>query len=182
VISSETGSLTLSLLLHSERIDEPNPCFDFHSRDIMQISNALSPRLAVVEELLLDSFHIFFSPPASLWRRFLVLFHNVKVLRLQHSVMFVIARSLRLNQGQSAPVLPSLEEIVLYAPMGYATRDEHRSDAIEAFEPSIAALRRAGRPVKIVCREVEKMTFSYQDDCLTPISECVGIRSDAIRH
>jgi len=172
VIYSNCRSFSLSLLAHSERIDDPEPHFNFYSQDVMQISNALSPKLAMVEELFLISYSGS-SPPETLWHSFLELFRSVKVLRLQHKVMFDIAHSLQQDQGESAPVLPSLEEIVLCTGSwltGSAAEDERRS-AMEAFEPFIAALQKAGRPAKISCRKSYDVTWRFPRDFIEPISE-----------
>jgi len=175
VISSGHSSFCLSLLACSECIDNPDPHFNFNSRRVMQISNALSPRLAIVEELFLISLHNS-SPSATPWRRFLGLFHDVKVLRLQHNIMFDIAHSLQQDQGESVPVLPSLEEIELRTTSRSsesAVQDERRS-AMEAFEPFIATLQQAGRPVKIFWREVQDVTWRFESlprDFSTPTSE-----------
>ena len=150
----------------------PRPPFPFLSRRVMQISNALSPRLAIVEELFLISLHNL-SPSATPWRRFLGLFHNVKVLRVQHNIMFDIAHSLQQDQGESVPVLPSPEEIELRTTSRSsesAVQDERRS-AMEAFEPFIATLQQAGRPVKIFWREVQDVTWRFPRDFSTPTSE-----------
>ena len=148
VSSSDHGYiLSLSLLAHSESIDDPDPHFDFYSPDVMQISNVLSPRLATVEELFLVSTDNPL-PATTPWRRFLELFPNVKVLRLVHNVMFDIAHSLQEDQDESAPVLPLLEKIKLGTRSCSWHQDERRS-AMNAFEPFIAARQRAGRPIKI---------------------------------
>ena len=165
VISSSRGSFSLSLLAHSECIDEPDPHFNFYSCRVMQISTALSPRLAIVEELFLISFDKS-SRPTTPWRRFLELFHNVKILRLQHNVMFYIAHSLQQDQGISAAVLLSLEEIELRGwswSSESAVQDERRS-AMEAFEPFIATLQQAGRHVKIFWSEVHDVTWKGRRD------------------
>ena len=128
VISSRQGFFSHSLLAHSESIDDPDPHFNFYSQDIMQISNALSPRLAIVKKLFLILLNNS-SPPLTPWHRFLKLFHNVKVLRLQHNLMFDIAHFLQQDQGKSAAVLPSLEEIELRTTSwqtGSTAEDEHR--------------------------------------------------------
>jgi len=175
VTSLHYGSFTFSLLAQSECIDDPNPHFNFHSQDIMQIGNVLSPRLAIVKELFLISFYKS-SPPATLWcwRRFLRLFPNVKVLRLQHKIMFEIAHSLQQDQGESnTTVLRSLEEIELCTwsrSTGSAAEDERRS-AMEAFNPSLASLQRAGRSVKIVWSRVHDGTWKCLQDVLSAISE-----------
>ena len=165
VISSSRGSFSLSLMAHSECIDEPDPHFNFYSCRVMQISTALSPRLGIVEELFLISFDKS-SRPTTPWRRFLELFHNVKILRLQHNVMFDIAHSLQQDQGVSAAVLPSLEEIELRGwswSSESAVQDERRS-AMEAFGPFMATLQQAGRPVKIFWSEVRDVTWKGRRD------------------
>ena len=171
VISSDSANndyFSLSLLVHSESIDDPNPHFNFYSRDVMQISNALSPRLAIVKELFLVSSYNS-SPPATPWRGFLELFHDVKVFKLQHKVMIDIAHSLQ-DQGKSTPVLPSLEEIELSTWERSWNQDKRRS-AMEAFEPFIAARKRAGRPVKIFWGKLEDVTWKFPRDLVPRISE-----------
>jgi hypothetical protein len=133
----------------------------------MQISNALSPRLAMVKELFLVSFYGL-PFPVTPWREFLELFHNVKVLRLQHNVMFEIAHSLQQDQGESAPVLPSLEEIELT--MRFWNQDERRS-AMEVFGPFIAARQEAGRPVKIFWGKMHDVTWKFPKDFRPRLSE-----------
>jgi hypothetical protein len=172
VISSESAYndyFSLSLLAHSESIDDPDPHFNLFSRDVLQISNALSPKLRIVEELFLISFSNS-SFPTTPWRRFLELFHNVKVLRLQHDVMFEIAHSLQQDQGESTPVLPSLVEIRLCMRSWSWNQDERRS-AMEAFEPFIAARQEAGRPVKIFWDEVHDVNWEFPRNFSTRLSE-----------
>jgi len=172
VISSHDDSFSLSLLTPSERIDDPDPHFNFYSQSVMQISNALAPKLAIVEELLLISFYgssLLTTP----WRRFLELFHGVKVLRLQHNVMFEIAHSLQQDQEESTPVLPSLEEIGLHMWLGSTESgaEDKRRSAMEAFDPFIAARQQAGRPVKISWGKAYDATWKFPRDFLEPISE-----------
>jgi len=172
VISSSHGSFSLSLLAHSESIDDPDTHFNFYSRHVMPTSNAISPRLAIVEELFLISFHKL-SPPATPWRRFLELFHNVKVLRLQYNVMFDIAYSLQQDQGESAAVLTSLEKIELRT-TSWSKRSAAEAEngpAMEAFEPFITARQRAGRPIKISWRKVCDVAWKFPQDSSTPIGE-----------
>jgi hypothetical protein len=171
VISSESADndyFSLSLLAHSESIYDPDPHFNFYSRDVMQISNALSPRLAIVKELFLVSFYMS-TPPTTPWRKFLELFHDVKVLRLQHNIMFDIAHSLQ-DQGKPAPVLPSLVEIELCTVEWPWNQDERRS-AMELFEPFIAARQQAGRPVKIFWGKVNEVTWKFPRDLRPRLSE-----------
>jgi hypothetical protein len=171
VISTGRGSFSLSLLAHSESIYDPDPHFNFYSRDVMPIGNAISPRLAIVEELFLTSIYKSSSPSRPPWRRFLELFHNVKVIRLQDNidVMFDVAHSLQQeDQGESAPVLPSLEEIELCSwPWSFNLRRDKRRSVMEAFEPLIAARQEAGRPVKIFWGEVHDVTLKFPTDFST---------------
>jgi hypothetical protein len=104
VISTDRGFFSLSLLAHSESIYDPDPHFNFYSPDVMLISNALSPRLAIVEELFLISFDGSSLSPTP-WRIFLKLFRNVKVIRLQDniSVIFDVARSLQQRSRRVRP-------------------------------------------------------------------------------
>ena len=167
VIFLKSGYFSLSLLAQYESIDESiddHSHFHFNSPDVMQISNALSPKLATVEELFLASFHNS-SPPRTPWRKFLRLFNNAKVLRLQHNVMFDIAHSLQ-DQGNSTSVLPSLEEIELSTGSWSWTQDERRS-AMSPFEPFIAARQRAGRPVKIFMGARFGVTGGFPQDFLS---------------
>ena len=166
--SANKNYFSLSLLAHSESIDDPDPHFNFYSQDIMQIGNALSPRLAIVKELFLVSFYMSL-PPATPWRTFLELFHDVKVLRLQHKIMLDIAHSLQ-DQGKSAPMLPSLEEIELRTLEWPWNQDERRS-AMELFEPFIAARQEAGRPVKIFWGKVKNVTWKFPRDLRPRLSE-----------
>ena len=176
------GSFKFSLLALSECINNPNPHFNFHSQDIMQISNTLSPRLAIVKKLFLISFYKL-SPPATpwCWHQFLRLFPNVKVLRLQYKIMFEITHSLQQDQGKSdTTVLYSLEEIKLHTwsrSMGSAAKDKWRS-VMAAFKPSIASLQQAGHPVKIVWSKVHDVLWKCLQDVLSTISEWSG----AIHH
>ena len=167
VISTDRGYFSLSLLTHSESIYDPDPHFNFYSRDVMRIGDALSPRLAIVEELYLVSFSNF-SPSTRPWGRFLELFHNVKVLRLQENinVMFDVARSLQQqDQGESASVLPSLEEIELCTwSWSFRLRRDKRRSVMEAFEPFVAARQEAGRPVKIFWGEVHEVMWKFPTD------------------
>ena len=169
VISTDRGSFSLSLLAHSESIYDPDPHFNFYSRDVMQISNALSPRLAMVEELFLVSFYISSPPATTPWRKFLELFHNVKVLRLRENVMFEIALSLRQDQDESALVLPSLEEIELTTPSWWWSKDKRRP-AMEAFRPFFAAHQQAGRRLRIFWGEAHGVTWRFPHDFLSRLS------------
>jgi len=160
------------LLAPSESIDDDDPHFNFYSGSIMQISNLLSPKLAIVEELLLVSTCYCPPHPPTPWRRFFELFHSVKVLRLQHDGVFDIAHSLQQDQEESVPVLPSLEKIVLYEGLGSPESDlEDEGTVMEAFGPFITARQQAGRPVKISQGKVYGKTWNFPRDFHERISE-----------
>jgi hypothetical protein len=151
LVSLSEGSFCLSLVTRSECLEDLNPHFRFYSRDIMQIANALSPKLAAVEELLLDYVD---KPCASTpWRSFLELFCSIKILRLHRRIAVNIAHSLPQGLGEPEAVLPSLEEIELRYFRSHVAEDQRRSD-LAAFEPFVVTRQQAGIPVKIFWSEV----------------------------
>jgi hypothetical protein len=152
LVSLSEGSFCLSLVTLSECLEDPNPHFRFYSRDIMQIAYALSPKLAAVEELLLDYPD---KPWASTpWRSFLELFCSIKILRLHRRIAVNIGHSLPQKLGEPEAVLPSLEEIELRSNFrSHVAEDQRRSD-LAAFEPFLVTRQQAGIPVKIFWSEV----------------------------
>jgi hypothetical protein len=79
------------------------------------------------------------------WGEFFQEFRNVKVLRLSHGIEARVADILRrptVNPPPSQEVLPSLEEIVVYAKPG--------ASGLKSFVPFAAARQEVGRPVKVI--------------------------------
>jgi hypothetical protein len=135
----------------------------------MQIANALAPKLATVQELFLD--FVDKACASTPWHRFLELFHSIKILRLHRRIAVDIAPSLEHKHGESAVVLPSLEEIELrshYA--SHITEDQRRSD-LAAFEPFVATRQQSGIPVKVSWRTAYYAEFKFQGDLLNEMSE-----------
>ena len=115
----------------------------------MQMSAALSGKLATVEELLIvfttDTY------PARnhtiLWRSFLQQFHNVKILRVEHTDVVDITHTLLPDDETTVDFLPMLEEIEMRT---YFPQSQPVSElAMITFHQSIVARQEAGRPVKV---------------------------------
>ena len=158
---------SLSLATRSERIDDPEPHFKFYSRDIIQIGNALSPKLAAVEELFLDSVSARHTSGSTPWRRFLELFHSVKILSVDQIIALDVVHSLQQEPGMSAVVLPSLEELRLCSKSSsYMTRSN-----LVAFKPFVAARKQAGRPVKLSWNKVSAVDWNFPRYCWSQLSE-----------
>ena len=154
----------LYLATRSERTYILEPQFKFYSKDIIQIGNALAPKLAVVEELFLDSVDKNTSTP---WHRLLELFRGVKILSVHYDIALDVAHSLQQEHGESAVVLPSLDEIKLRLEFSYDGEDERRS-RLAAFEPIAAAREQGGRSVKVSCvdwRLKELSEFAFMVRC-----------------
>jgi hypothetical protein len=111
------------------------------------------------------------------WRRFFEELRNVKVLRLHHGLEMEVAEILRyptlnpplpreevdpdattpsatpinVNRGQfSLDILPSLEEIVVYARTSETLVCEKEcASGVESFRPFATARKEGGRPVKV---------------------------------
>jgi len=120
---------------------------------VMQMSAALSTKLAAVEELRVTVYKTEFFLS---WRGFYHQCHSVKVLRTGGIHNDFIARTLfQDHQDHGEPddlaFLPALEEIDLGEKLKPFYESERRSQ-LAAFQPFVSARQRAGRPVKVFFR------------------------------
>jgi hypothetical protein len=111
--------------------------------------------LATLEDIHLSIFNTSGQPlPEDLARsrEFFQEFRNVKVLRLSHGLEARVADILRqptVNPPPSREVLPSLEEIVVYAKPDASIGEVERASGLESFGPIATERQEAGRPVKV---------------------------------
>jgi hypothetical protein len=151
----------ISLLTESEVSTLIESLFRFrinsksHQESIMRMSNVLSSRLTTVKQLVItlkkrkdSSWN-----DVAMWRRFLRLFCNVKVLRLEQDAVHDIANCLEPTFGgselASRGFLPSLEVIELCANETYTLENESVSAELAAFQPFASARKQAGRPIEV---------------------------------
>jgi hypothetical protein len=152
--------ISLSLLTHSESTSHCKPHFKLHDpgrfpaspASIIQMSSALSTRLATIEEL-----RVIFNWPAAdasddvvPWLRILKHFPNVRALRLEGSTYDYMARTL--HQSHEGPndlvLLPALEEIQLGKNFRF-THEIHSVHQLAAFQPFVSTRQQAGGAVKV---------------------------------
>ena len=158
----------------------PSKIVTIETPSLARLDTAPSPMLATVEDIFLPlSDHIDFGKPLP-WKRlreFFKEFRNVKSLRLHHGLETIVAHMLRLPTASSPPageevdpdatttsstpikhsgsqfpldILPSLEEIVVYARTSNMSIDEKETASVlDSFGPFKAARQRVGRPVKV---------------------------------
>ncbi|KAH9990650.1 hypothetical protein BJV74DRAFT_421498 [Russula compacta] len=150
----ERDYFRISLLTDSEPVDCVTPPFRFCSArfpgSMMQMSAALSGKLATVEELLIvfttrsyPAWH-----DAIPWRSFLQQFRSVKILRVEHTDIVDITHTLLPDDDESTvDFLPMLEEIEIRT---YCAESPPVSEqAATASHRFIVARQEAGRPVKV---------------------------------
>ena len=149
----ERDYFRISLLTDSEPVDCVTPSFKFCSArfpdSIMQMSAALSGKLAKVEELLIifttDSYPAW--NVAIPWRSFLRQFHSVKILRVEHVHMVDIIHTILPDVEITADFLPMLEEIEIRT---YSPESQPVSElAATACHRFVVACQEAGRSVKV---------------------------------
>ena len=157
----------------------PSKIVTIETRSLARLDNAPSPMLATVEDVFLSlSDPIEFDEPFPLedLREFIKEFRNVKTLRLHHGLETIVADILRpptenpLPAGEevvldaiipnsmsihhsgsrfTSDILPSLEEIVVYARAPNMSIDEKEiASVLESSEHFTTARHRVGRPVK----------------------------------
>jgi hypothetical protein len=138
------------LFARSHSIDGPP------SKTVM-VESVFTPRSGGLPSAILatlEDIHLFGQPlPEDLarWREFFQEFRNVKVLRLSHGMEARVADILRrptVNPPLSREVLPSLEEIVVYAKPDASICEVERASGLESFGPFATERQEAGRPVK----------------------------------
>jgi len=140
-------SFRLSLITDSKFITTTVPDFKIYSKNITHVSEVLSPKLDAVEDLLLFCGRK--EPPSVSWQSFLWQFRSLKVLMVEHRIIFDVANSLRSEEVPD--LLPTLEEIQLCLtsqPPTSSTPERYRAE-MEAFQPFVAVYQRAGRSVNV---------------------------------
>ncbi|KAH9990665.1 hypothetical protein BJV74DRAFT_885023 [Russula compacta] len=148
-VISENDYFRISLLTHSESVNQPAPslgvCSPLSPNSTRQMSAALSAKLATVKELLMvfidDSYEIWdyeFKLPS-----FLRYFRSVKVLRVELKEVFAIARTLQPNHGES--VIPDL--LLMLEEMEILVRRQWQPSGYSSL--SLTARQEAGHPVNI---------------------------------
>lgn len=149
VILEQTFS-RVSLLGSSEYVGYHSPHFRLCSHlvpeSIMQMNSAFLSKLITTDELsviFLDNAEA--EQDVIPWRRFLLQFPSVKVLRLYRTNYCRVASALHQDHGDNLAFLPALKEIELC--MG--PPKDHASK-LAAFEPFVSARQQAGLPVKVV--------------------------------
>ena len=154
---SEGDYFRISLLTHSEPVDQPTPSFRCCSvcspGSIMRMSATLSAKLATVEELLM----VFIADPFEFWdddnpwRSFLQHFRRVKVLWVERIDLLYMADILDPDDESVPGLLPMLEEIEIRARsyIFFKSPPQTTELGMAAFRPLLAAREEAGRPVKI---------------------------------
>lgn len=119
---------------------------DWQVSSMAQISTALSPSFSAVVDLTLDHREHSLSPEwhnradNTCWRELLGSFRNVKTLRVHHSLIGEVSRSLVLEGEPSLEILPELTELV--CPQG--------SVDDKTFAQFVREREIAGRPVSLV--------------------------------
>ena len=149
----ERDYFRISLLTDSEPVDCVTPSFRFCSAcfpdSIMQMSAALSGKLARVDELLIifttDSYPVW--NDAIPWHRFLQQFHSVKILSVEHVDMVDITHTILPDDEITADFLPMLGEIEIRT---CSPESQPVSElAATASHRFVVARQEAGRPVKV---------------------------------
>jgi hypothetical protein len=149
-------------LLQSEYISHFKPRFQLDcvpgmspSESIFRMSDALSTRLATVEELRVtfDEMRasVRFWVGHTSWLRFYQQFPSVKVLRTEGPNDDYIEHTLLLaheKPGDDPSFLPALEEIELGKNPLWDSEGQ-RESRLAGFQPFVSARQQAGRPVKV---------------------------------
>jgi hypothetical protein len=144
----------LSLLAPSEYISHCKPHFAImiHSPDsTIRMSEVLSMRLAIVEELRFTFKWTRMGYGWETWRRFLQQFPSVKALRIEGATGSCIARIFRQDHEEpddDLTFLPALEEIEVGKTPSSTCKRQTRS-WMAPLRPFISARQQAGRPVKV---------------------------------
>ena len=148
----------LSLLTHSEYVDQCKPRFNFgpvwnnFTDSMIQISGTLFTGLSTIEELRFtfdttDAIDWDFIP----WRRFLHQFSSVKTLRTEGKNNYCVGRALFQDierPEDDLALFPALEEIEL-GKDELRIHESQRRDQLAVFEPFVSARQQAGRTVKV---------------------------------
>jgi hypothetical protein len=172
------NAFRLSLLTHSQLIDDPNPAFILDLKSypqmMMGMFGALSAKLSIVEGLLLTYLPFFddetwwFSEDPFPWRRFFAPFHGVKVLKVQRKLVNCVATSLLPFGGSVQELLPALEEVELRWE-GVISSDSasqnQRASATHVLEQLVASRQKTGRSVNVSWKEPDHITWKFSGMC-----------------
>ena len=160
--------------------DPPSKIVSIETSSLVRLDSASALMLTTVDDIFLSLFNPteFDGPfPLEDSREFIKEFRNVKTLRLHHGLETTVADMLRSPTENPLPageevvsdatiptstsihhsgsqftldILPSLEEIVVYARApNMSIDDKEGASALESFGPFMTARHRVGRPVKV---------------------------------